>query len=742
MTLPRFGKPAACAGCALATSGFGYAGYVGPETARVRFIAEALGGEEAIRGEPLVGAAGGVHSRVLHRAGVVREHCGHDNTVRCQPPGNWLEGAPWEHAAIAHCRQYLNQTLATVPDNGVVVTLGGTPLRSILGLHGVDGVAVKDFHGTVTRDPSDRFWVVPTFHPSHLQRGAMNLLEVVTQDISLANRIAERGFVRSLVQLVVDAHPDWFQAWCDDHVAKVERDPDGVHFACDTEFLEKSGGVDESEVTSWSAQSPITRINGANDRVTGWTVPYKQPYIGIFDRMLQRLRALGAWVWFWNKYADVDHLRAAGHALEGLQMIDAMWLWHHIQSDLPRGLGFVAPMASDFGPWKHWGKDKAKEGPYAAADGVQTWRTAMWLLSAAQRMGMFDLFMRDWHERDQYCLRPAFEMGVPVDRQELQTFHEELQRKLASVLERIKQTAAQGVLKPKLGYAKQPKGKACLSCDGEGDASVTAANATGNCPACGGGGTILKPPASILGKPKKGGGEAKTQYMTEGVTLVEREIEIEVNTCTTCGAVDVGGKHKCPLPPRPSKRHRARGDSVDPEPAADAAGADAGRVRPVAALVRQRVRQRRWFWQLPFNPDAPAQILQYLAQQGIEAPIDKKKGRATTNKKALESLKKQHADDPFFQLQMDWKAVQKVDSTYAVGTLSRLDRDDRIHPEFLPKPSTLRDSCVNPNIQNVVADKGGPQGLASGFRRCVVARDGVPPGVTAEELAAWRQRWA
>ena len=156
--------------------------------------------------------------------------------------------------------------------------------------------------------------------------------------------------------------------------------------------------------------------------------------------------------------------------------------------------------------------------------------------------------------------------------------------------------------------------------------------------------------------------------------------------------------------------------------------------------IARRLRTR-WFWQLPFNPDAPAQILAYLEQQGIEAPVDRKKQRKTTNKKALASLAKEHASDPFFQLQMDWKAVQKVDSTYAVGTLNRLDANDRVHPEVLPIPSTLRDSCRNPNLQNVVADKAGPDGLASGFRRAIIARDGLPPGVTEEEYIAWQTKW-
>lgn len=1109
---PRYTKPPGCQGCSLETNGFGYAVPAGPPGARLRFVGESLGWEEAVAGEAFVGSAGGVLSRILHRAGIQRPHVRIYNVVNCRPPNDFLVGAPWETHAIAMCRQYLQPFLDDTPDNGVVVPLGATALDAVLGLAGVPGVAVQNFHGTVTRDPSDRYWIVPSYHPSHLQRGAMNLLDVVTQDLRLADRVAQQGFVRSPAQLVVDPHPDYVDRWVDDHLRRAAADPDGLHLSLDTEFEEKLG-ADESEVLR--STTPITRINLANDGLTGLTYRYDgERFRAVTERLLAGIARLGGWVWLWNKYVDWDKLRQAGHTLEGIQAIDGMWLWHYLQSDLPRGLGFVAPMAclaagtrvrtwdgksrkisdlvtkkegatllgmdrdgrpvplqivhwfrsqqteqrwvavdivntkqkiyctpdhkvwvagharvrrgrrrpiypyrpqptilpdaidggqwrhaeelnpgdlvpiprqghnslihgtllgdghasadgrlsfghcaaqegwlrakagvfaevritptiskgykpgspgfacgvknvgprwralfyhgrkkifvdppddaalavwygddgtlrkgngnsfapaisiagfrrcssvyrwareqfgkfnvtagskgthaeavqftgparaaffariapwlhptmayklprqyhgryngwmdascfqvapvievrewkppkwhrrrnirycvevdhpthryftsgglvsnSDFGPWKHWGKDPAKEGPYAAADGLQNWRTCMWLLRDAHKYGLWDVFMRDWHERDQYVLRPATEMGVPINRKELQAFHEELQRKLGSVLARMKETAVQGVLKPKLGYAKRPKGTPCPECadkcpkcgcaryDGicrnygcEGN--VTTAPV---CPHCQSTRMITTPPASILGKPKKGGAEAKMQYMREGGKLVERAIEIEINVCRTCGAVEVGAKHKCPRPPKSRKGRR------DQQPPGTV---DSGAAPLLVPDVVREIRPvLRWFWQLPFNPDAPAQILAYLAQQGIDAPIDKKKGRPTTNKKALEGLKKQYSDDPFFQLQMDWKAVQKVDSTYAVGTLARLDSDDRVHPELTCKPSTLRDSCTNPNLQNVVADKAGPDGLASGFRRCIESRDTVPPCVTEAEYQAWSVKW-
>lgn len=738
---PRYTKPAGCTGCSLQASGYGFAPPTGPTDARLIFIGEALGYEEAIHGEPFYGAAGGTLSRVLQRAGIDRRHVRIANVVSCRPPNDYLSGAPWEDHAINSCRQYLQPVLDAVPDNAVVVPLGATALTAILNLRGVPGITVKDFHGTITRSVDDRYWVVPTFHPSHLQRGAMSLLEVVTQDVQLANKISERGFSRSASQLVIDPHPDWLSAWVDDHLRRCREDAAGTHLSLDTEFAEKAGGADESELVAdaTTSVSPITRVNGGNDALTGWTVPYRQPYIGLIDRLLTGVQNASSWVWLWNKYADLDHLRNAGHKIDNYSYVDGMWLWHYLQSDLPRGLGFVAPMASDFGAWKHWGKDPKLEGRYAAADGLQNWRTCMWLLTTAARQRMWEIFLRDWHERDCYVLRPSYEQGVPINRHELERFHQELQRKLASVLARLKTTAAEGVLKPKLGYARKPTVK-CDECDGKGYRTIHDDGDDGvgsfdtPCDVCKQTGRLpqLKPPASIIGKSKAGGSEAKSTYMIEGVRLVEREVEVTIRVCVECGAQQVGPRHRCPQPKAPRL----------PKGTPKADRASAKYPRPVGRIETRVVLVPRYFWQLPFNPDAPAQVLGYLASQSIPAPIDKKKQRATTNKKALKQLQEAHKDDPFFQLQLDWKAVQKVDATYAVGTLARLDKDDRVHPEILPAPSTFRDASRNPNIQNVVADKAGPEGLASGFRRCVEARDGVPSNRTADELAAWEARWS
>lgn len=772
---PRYLKPPACQGCSLEHAGFGFAPAIGPRSSRLLFVGEALGFEEALAGEPFFGAAGGVLSRILRRAGIERSHVRIANVVSCRPPNDYLAGAPYEAHAVQMCRQYLQPYLDELPDNGVVVTLGATPLQAVLGLYGVAGVAVKDFHGTVNRDPSGRFWVVPTFHPSHLQRGAMNLLDVVTEDVKAAERVSREGFAPQETVLVVDPPVEYFARWVDDHLARVAQDRDAHGLDADTEFI--VGGSrkpdDEGEITGDVGNVTLTRFNFGNDGVHGGTVPYIGDFIKHVDRLLSGIARLGGWIYWWNKYADLDPLLRAGHDFAAAENLDLMWLAHHIQSDLPRGLGFWAPMACTFGPWKHWSKVRELEGKYAACDGVKTTRVRHYLLRAAHQLGMMEMFLRDWHERDRYVLRPAHVMGVPVNKPVLVEYHEEMQRKLARILVSMKACQAAGVRKPKAGYAKRPKGAMltpprCSACgatsptkthlktcsvdpSNPGDLRAELVPATYAEPT---------PPASILGKAtqtKTGltdatgaaqtiGGEAKFAYLKEGVQLVHAQIEAEVRCCESCGAADVGAKHRCPR--AAELRGRARGRR---EPEADDVPAEAGDGAAAAPgaprLVTRRVLVDRWFWQLPFNPDAAAQILAYIEGRGIAAPVDKKRvdaeGRAkkTTNKEALKKLAKEYKDDPFFQLQLDWKAVQKVDATYAVGTLRRLDGDSRVHPEYLPKPSTLRDSAINPNLTNVVADKSGPEALSSGFRRCIEARDGVPPGVTAEELSAWQLRY-
>ncbi len=680
-----------------------------------------------MQGEAFIGAAGGLlNARILPMAGLKREQVKVDNCVRCRPPNDWLVDAPWQFSAITHCRQYLQESL-DAPELQVVVTLGDTALRSVLNLWGTDGVRVQDFHGTRHRDPSGRFWVVPTYHPSHLQRGAINLLDVVRYDIEVGRGLLNKGgFAPRPVSLVLDPSVERFRSWAQSVIQRALVDPAGTWLAVDIETPDKEGGRDEGELSAEDRSTQIDRVNFSVDEDEGMTVPYDGPYIEIIDSLVNS----GAWLFMWNKWYDESRLRfEARHKFidpqgQPVVILDLMWLAHHYQSDWPLGLGFWAPFASDYGAWKHLAKSgRAEDGVmYAAIDGIQTRRVGSYLIERAMKLGLWDAFYRHTHLREQYVLRPAHENGCPISEERLDKFHEKLQAAATERLNLIQASEMSGTLRPKAGYAKRPKGEVCPSCQGNTVSNNTfPMTPTGNeafvatipvCQTCGGWGDIPKPPKSILGKAGEKGDSAKQQYMEEGVQLVERTVQVQILTCQSCGQI-VTAKHNCLRP----KKKKGADVSAD-------AGGNLQDVQP-AVLVASITTAPRWFWQLPFNPDSSQQILAFIKGAGLEPGRAKKTRKETADKETLRRLAKT-TGNPIYTHLLEYKAVKKVDSTYAVGAKRRIWSDGRLHPQPTFRPSTLRDSYVSPNIQNVVADKDkkGAGSLAAGFRDCIVADPG------------------
>lgn len=676
--LAKYSKPAACELCQLSTLGKGFATAVGPTDAELLFIGESLGYQEAMGGEPFLGAAGSMLDRIFRRAGVSRDHVKIHNIVNCQPPDNWLDGAPWEHSAITNCRPYI-QTSLDNPHVKVVVTLGATPTKAILELWGQDGISQQDLHGTVHRDPTDRFWVVPTYHPSFLQRGATNLLDVVCFDVGRAASITRQGgYSRRPVSLLLDPPVEQFRSWVR---GAIERVRSGLltYIPVDIETPD-SPGREENELTLDNVSSNIERVNFSSDYDEGLTVPYIGDYIPLIDEILN----CGAILVMWFKKFDEPRLRLREHrfrtaAGEDVTILDAMWAAHHLQSDWPLGLGFWAPFYSDWGAWKHLSRIKGMEAQYGAIDGLQTNRVGPYgIFPALIKDGLWDTFWRHTHLREQYVLRPSYEVGVPVDSQRLDGFHEKLQGIAAAKLSAINESSLVGTLYPKNGYKKQP---------------------TGN------------PPKSVYGKAAEKGDQAKSDYIKKGVTLVQRPIEISVRVCSACQKSGVSATHNCLVPRRSRKAPQTPEEGSGEVPLAP----------PLADILR--VQESRWFWQLPFNPDSPKQILKFIKDSGESPGRAKKSKKETTDKATIKKLAKK-TGDPVYQHLLDYKAVKKVDSTYVMGSKRRLWADGRLHPEVTFRPSMFRDSSVNPNLQNVVADKSGPATLAAGFRDCIVADPG------------------
>lgn len=413
-------KPPDCATCPLERKGFGYAPASGPLTSPVLILGESSGKREAVQGTPFAGPAGAMLKRAMRIGGLDQDWFRIDNLVRCQPPGDWLSGAPWEHDAIAHCTShYLKDTLAE--NHPVVVTAGSIATRHVLQLAKTRYFKIGNFHGTVQRDPEDRFWVVPTFHPSFLQRGATNLMDVLRHDLARAVEIArdvgrDGYYERQPYILTCDPGILYFSAWAELYLKAVADPSIEVDLAVDIETPDSSTVVEDSrQDVSWK----IIRINFAMNGEEGITVPFEEPYLTIIRKVLE---APGPKL-FWNTKFDAPRLLKAGYPIGG-EWYDIMWAWHVLQSALPRGLGFVAPFYTDSPPWKHLSDTEPTK--YAAFDGFVTWRIAQGVFRDLISQGLWPAYLRHVHELHRDILDPAEDIGLLLSRPGLKEFRIEL----------------------------------------------------------------------------------------------------------------------------------------------------------------------------------------------------------------------------------------------------------------------------------------------------------------------------
>ena len=149
-----------CTKCRLATTRTHVVFGVGDPDADVLFIGEAPGQNEDKQGEPFVGAAGQLLTRMLGEIGLTREQVYIANVLKCRPPGN---RDPQEDE-IETCTPWLIEQMSLIQPQ-VIVTLGNFATKFVLqtqtGITRMRG-SVYPWHGRK---------VIPTFHPAAILRG-------------------------------------------------------------------------------------------------------------------------------------------------------------------------------------------------------------------------------------------------------------------------------------------------------------------------------------------------------------------------------------------------------------------------------------------------------------------------------------------------------------------------------------------------------------------------------------------
>ena len=150
-------------------------GGVGPKSAKIAFFGEALGLEEANRGEPFVGKAGKRFDMILANAGIIRSDVYISNVIKERPAHNDVKQfisltstSVTVTDAYLEYEQELYEEIKGL-DANVLVALGNVPLYALTRLKGL----ITKRRGSVYYIDDDRIQgrkVIACLHPSYLER--------------------------------------------------------------------------------------------------------------------------------------------------------------------------------------------------------------------------------------------------------------------------------------------------------------------------------------------------------------------------------------------------------------------------------------------------------------------------------------------------------------------------------------------------------------------------------------------
>jgi len=142
--------------------------------AELLFVGEAPGHDEDVQGQPFVGRAGQLLTKIINAMGYQRQEVYITNVIKCRPPQN---RTPYKKE-IEQCSPYLLEQIEMIQPK-VIVTLGKVA---------ADFFVESDLSMSLLRGNFYEFKkirVMPTFHPSYIIRneGNQEIKRMVWEDM-------------------------------------------------------------------------------------------------------------------------------------------------------------------------------------------------------------------------------------------------------------------------------------------------------------------------------------------------------------------------------------------------------------------------------------------------------------------------------------------------------------------------------------------------------------------------------
>jgi len=298
------------------------------------------------------GQGGSLLADALRDCNISRAEVAITDILRCRPPKDYLNGAPYAFNATAHCIQnYLYGVISELKPRAIL-TLGELAYRSIVAAPKGKYGTLDYARGYVCRGEAaaDGVKIIPTYHPAFIRRGAAHLTPLLQRDLRRAFLLATGRIVEGVhysldgggIGLGYQMNPTIDDAW------EFARNVDPalpLVFDIETPMSTRS---DEDDRTSFTDRD-IKLFQCTQHRGSGIALPYRDEYVSVIKQIF---KVSTCRVGFNNWNFDDPVLAANG--IDVGKTDDAMVMFGTYWSELPKNLQAATQMCGFPFAWKHY----------------------------------------------------------------------------------------------------------------------------------------------------------------------------------------------------------------------------------------------------------------------------------------------------------------------------------------------------------------------------------------------------